>query len=60
VIAEGNGIPKQPPLYLSTVRGMNIKEIALFAWLPFLAADIGAFSVAISAPSSWKTSRCRC
>jgi ACS family hexuronate transporter-like MFS transporter len=23
------------------VRGMNIKEIALFAWLPFLAADIG-------------------
>ena len=29
------------PLYLSTVRGMNLKEIALFAWLPFLAADIG-------------------
>jgi MFS transporter, ACS family, aldohexuronate transporter len=23
------------------VRGMNIKEIALFAWLPSLAADIG-------------------
>jgi hypothetical protein len=30
-----------PPLYLSTVRGINIKEIALFGWLPFLAADIG-------------------
>ncbi|MDR3440992.1 MFS transporter [Telmatospirillum sp.] len=29
------------PLYLSTVRGMNIKEIAMFAWLPFLAADMG-------------------
>ena len=29
------------PLYLSTVRGMNIKEIAMFAWLPFLTADLG-------------------
>jgi len=29
------------PLYLSSVRGMNLKEIALFAWLPFLAADFG-------------------
>lgn len=29
------------PLYLMTQRGMNIKEIALFAWLPFLAADLG-------------------
>lgn len=29
------------PLYLSTERGMNIKEIAMFAWLPFLAADLG-------------------
>lgn len=29
------------PLYLTTVRHMNIKEIALFAWLPFLAADFG-------------------
>jgi len=29
------------PLYLATERGMNLKEIALFAWLPFLAADIG-------------------
>lgn len=29
------------PLYLMTQRGMDIKEIAMFAWLPFLAADIG-------------------
>ena len=29
------------PLYMATERHMNIKEIALFAWLPFLAADIG-------------------
>lgn len=29
------------PLYLMTERHMNIKEIAMFAWLPFLAADIG-------------------
>ncbi len=29
------------PLYLSTVRHMELKQIALFAWLPFLAADFG-------------------
>jgi ACS family hexuronate transporter-like MFS transporter len=29
------------PLYMATERHMNIKEIALYAWLPFLAADIG-------------------
>ncbi len=29
------------PLYLSTVRHLNLKEIALSAWLPFLAADFG-------------------
>jgi ACS family hexuronate transporter-like MFS transporter len=29
------------PLYLSQVRGFNLKEIALTAWLPFLAADLG-------------------
>src|SRR5829696_1603284 len=27
------------PLYLSSVRHMDLKQIALFAWLPFLAAD---------------------
>ncbi len=29
------------PLYLATERGMDLKQIALFAWLPFLAADVG-------------------
>src|SRR6185369_10843839 len=29
------------PLYLSQVRHFNLKEIALTAWLPFLAADLG-------------------
>ena len=32
------------PLYLSTVRHFNLKEIALTAWLPFLAADIGCMA----------------
>jgi len=29
------------PLYLSSVRHMDLKHIALFAWMPFLAADFG-------------------
>jgi ACS family hexuronate transporter-like MFS transporter len=29
------------PLYLSTVRHFDLKQIALFAWMPFLAADLG-------------------
>jgi ACS family hexuronate transporter-like MFS transporter len=29
------------PLYLSSVRNMDLKQIALTAWLPFLAADFG-------------------
>ena len=29
------------PLYMMTERHMNLKEVAMFAWLPFLAADIG-------------------
>lgn len=29
------------PLYLATERHMDLKQIALFAWLPFLAADMG-------------------
>jgi MFS transporter, ACS family, aldohexuronate transporter len=40
------------PLYLTTVRHFDLKQIALFAWLPFLAADFGcvfggAFSMAL-------------
>jgi ACS family hexuronate transporter-like MFS transporter len=30
------------PLYLSTARGFDLKQIAMFAWLPFVAADLGA------------------
>ena len=29
------------PLYLARERGMDLAHIALFAWLPFLAADLG-------------------
>ena len=29
------------PLYLVTVRHFDLQQIALFAWLPFLAADLG-------------------
>jgi ACS family hexuronate transporter-like MFS transporter len=30
------------PLYLASERHLELKEIAAFAWLPFLAADLGA------------------
>ena len=30
------------PLYLSKVRGFSLKEIALFAWVPYVAADAGS------------------
>lgn len=29
------------PLYLTSTRGFDLKQIAMFAWLPFVAADIG-------------------
>jgi MFS transporter, ACS family, hexuronate transporter len=29
------------PLYLTTVRHFDLMQIAMFAWLPFLAADLG-------------------
>lgn len=29
------------PLYLTTVRGFDLAAIAMFAWLPFVAADLG-------------------
>jgi ACS family hexuronate transporter-like MFS transporter len=29
------------PLYLATERGMKLKEIGYFAWVPFLAGDLG-------------------
>lgn len=30
------------PLYLAKSYGMDLKQIAIFAWLPFLAADLGS------------------
>ena len=30
------------PLYLAQEYGMNLKEIVMFIWLPFLAADLGS------------------
>jgi ACS family hexuronate transporter-like MFS transporter len=32
------------PLYLSTDRHLQLKEIAYFAWLPFLAGDLGCLA----------------
>ncbi|MGI8745399.1 MAG: MFS transporter [Bryobacteraceae bacterium] len=32
------------PQYLSDVRHFNLKQIAAFAWIPFVAADIGNFT----------------
>jgi len=32
------------PLYLSRARGFTLSEIGAFAWIPFLAADIGNFT----------------
>jgi len=37
------------PLYLSQARHFDLRQIALFAWMPFLAADIGClFGGAVS------------
>ena len=30
------------PLYLNSVRHFDLKQIAMFAWMPFLAADLGS------------------
>jgi MFS transporter, ACS family, hexuronate transporter len=38
------------PLYMVTVRHMDLKEIAMFAWLPFLAADLGCLVGGYLAP----------
>ncbi|MBV8259415.1 MAG: MFS transporter [Paraburkholderia sp.] len=38
------------PMYMVTVRHMNLKEIALFAWIPFLAADLGCLVGGYLAP----------
>lgn len=39
------------PLYLSSVRHMDLKQIAAFAWLPFLAADLGSVAGGYLSPA---------
>ena len=36
------------PLYLAKEHGMDLKQIAMFAWLPFLAADLGSVASAVT------------
>ncbi|HEX7854814.1 MAG TPA: MFS transporter [Sphingobium sp.] len=38
------------PLYLVEVRGLDLKGVAAFAWLPFLAADMGSILGGYYAP----------
>ena len=45
------------PLYLATERHWDLKQIAMFAWAPFLAADLGG--VAGGYVSPWLMSRFR-
>lgn len=42
------------PLYLVQARHMDLKQIALFAWLPFLAADVGALAAGFIATMAQK------
>jgi ACS family hexuronate transporter-like MFS transporter len=36
------------PQYLSDTRGFSLKQIAIFAWIPFVAADLGNFAGGIA------------
>jgi ACS family hexuronate transporter-like MFS transporter len=38
------------PIYFVTQRGLNLKQIGLYAWMPFLAADIGSFVGGVLSP----------
>lgn len=38
------------PLYMVTVRGMDIKQYALFGWLPFIFSDLGCLVGGYLAP----------
>jgi ACS family hexuronate transporter-like MFS transporter len=39
------------PQYLSDARGFSLKQIAAFAWIPFVAADIGNFTGGLTSGS---------
>jgi ACS family hexuronate transporter-like MFS transporter len=45
------------PLYMVTVRGMDLKEFALFAWLPFLFSDLGCIGGGYLAPYLYRRFR---
>jgi ACS family hexuronate transporter-like MFS transporter len=36
------------PQYLSDTRGFSLRQIAIFSWIPFVAADIGNFAGGLS------------
>ena len=38
------------PVYLTTERGMSLQDIAMLAWLPFVAADIGSMVGGFASP----------
>lgn len=38
------------PMYLVTQRGMDLKQIAYFAWIPFIAADVGSLVGGLLSP----------
>jgi MFS transporter, ACS family, hexuronate transporter len=46
------------PLFLLTERGMNLKELAIFGWLPFLAGDLGSVAGGLFSPMYQKIFRC--
>ena len=51
------------PFYLMTERGFDLKQIAMFAWLPFVTADIGCLAgptiVAVAAEARHRVSSMR-
>ncbi len=38
------------PIYFVTQWGLNLKQIGLYAWVPFLAADLGSFVGGVLSP----------
>jgi ACS family hexuronate transporter-like MFS transporter len=45
------------PIYMVSVRGMDIRQFALFAWLPFLGADLGCIASGYMSPFFQKYGR---